>query len=592
MISIFVPVLYMLAGCSLLAAVHHSFLAMRSVARAQNLLFAVAALSITVFTCMRAASLSTDSISDLVNFRRVESIAVVLTFMALTWFFALFTQIRGEKFLLPMTGLWLLMIVVAIVRPYGIHFDEPPAQLHYVQLPWGETIVDLGRHSMSKWLLTGWLLLAVSLVFCFCASVRRALRVGWARTSPTLAALCVFSLLVFNNLAVNFELVPFIHTSELAFPALILMMHYRVASDQQTARRQMYDILDHLPIGFSQKDIEGNYLFFNSTLQSLSCDEHHVLVDDTSIFGAELADRFRATEQQLIKTGAEVTSEYVLEYSGTKRTIRLLQFPVTDIDGQRTSVCSLHIDITHERETEEVMRRMRLQLWRADRLSNSGAISKSLAHELSQPLTAILNNAQAALRFMDQGTMDVDELSAILKDIVSDDKRAGAVINNLRDMLQNLDIPYVTLSLDEVLREAVSFLHTELIEHAVDLQLELDHSILVHANRTQLQQVVVNLIMNAVEAMEHNDRSHVLRLRAVKQADTVLVSLADNGPGIAPDKLETVFEGLFTTKPNGLGIGLEVCRAIINAHGGRIWAMSNNGPGVTFSFLLPLAANT
>ncbi len=587
--SIFIPSLYVLAGCTLLSAIHHAFLAARLKFKGEYLLFAASALAVAVDVYLRAATHNADSIADLVNLRRIEIIFTCLAFIALTWFFACFNGVRAPRFLVPLTGVWLLLIAASIIRPLGLHFDELPAQLYFRYLPWGEAVIDLSKYKMSSWFLAGWLTLIVSMGFCFYTVFRRAKQVGFASTSYTLVALSLFNILVLTNLAVLFQLAPIVQTSDFAFPALILMMHYRLASRPEGMQRQLYEVLGHLPIAFSQKDTEGNYLFTNSAFRSLAGDDHPIFPDDKSIFGERLADKFRAIERELLKTGTEAESDYMLEYRGEQRHIKLLQFPITDIEGQRNSICSIHIDTTEDRAKEDLMRRMRLQLWRADRLSNSGAISRSLAHELSQPLTAILNNAQAALRFMDQGTMDMDELSEILNDIVTDDKRAGAVINNLRNMLQSIEIPHSTQAIDEVLQESLSFLNTELIEHSVDVNFSMDQKILVHANRTHLQQVMINLIMNAMEAMEQSVHSPVLLLSAVKQADTVLVSVQDNGKGIPANKLEAVFESHFTTKPKGLGIGLEVCRAIIEAHGGKIWATANTGDGVTFSFILPLA---
>jgi len=223
-------------------------------------------------------------------------------------------------------------------------------------------------------------------------------------------------------------------------------------------------------------------------------------------------------------------------------------------------------------------------------VASTGAISASLAHEICQPLSAILNNAQAGLRFLDHEPVDLEEMREIFQDIVRDDKRAGTIINGLRAMLQQQDTPYADIDLAQSVEEVLDLLHSELIRHGVDVERSLETDLMVRANKTQIQQVALNLIINAQEAMtDRPEGERRLRIKATRADGKARVSVSDTGHGIAEDMLDRIFEGFYTTKPQGLGVGLEVCRSIMESHHGAIWAEANPDRGATFHFMLPLA---
>jgi C4-dicarboxylate-specific signal transduction histidine kinase len=211
--------------------------------------------------------------------------------------------------------------------------------------------------------------------------------------------------------------------------------------------------------------------------------------------------------------------------------------------------------------------------------------------ELCQPLFAILSNAQAGLRFLGQEKVNLEEVRELLEDIVRDEKRAANVINGLRAMLQQQETPMADIDLAQCIEEVFDLLHTEFVRHDVEVERMLEPNLTIRANRTQIQQVLLNLMINALEAMtEQSIEARRLQVKAVRTDGKVLVSVRDNGIGIAPDMLARVFDGFYTTKPQGLGVGLEVCRSILESHNGSIWAEANADRGVTFYFSLPLAA--
>ena len=246
-------------------------------------------------------------------------------------------------------------------------------------------------------------------------------------------------------------------------------------------------------------------------------------------------------------------------------------------------------DVTENKRAEAEAFQARSQLLQLDRLSRMGELTASLAHELNQPLAAILSNAQAGLRFLQSGKIDLDELREILQDITQDDQRAGSVIRSLRSMVKREEVERKPVILNNVLNDVVQIFHTESVFRNVRVETELDGSLPpVLGDKVQLQQVVLNLILNAADAMSENppEQRKIILCTRVKD-DRVRVTVRDFGAGVDQANLERIFEAFFTTKGAGLGMGLNICRAVVEAHGGRIRAENNPDRGATFVFELP-----
>ena len=231
------------------------------------------------------------------------------------------------------------------------------------------------------------------------------------------------------------------------------------------------------------------------------------------------------------------------------------------------------------------------EIARFARVRTLGGFALSLAHELNQPLSAILTNAQAARRFLAKPDPPIDELRAIIEDIDADDRRAGELIHAMRALLHNHEVKMVLLDPNEVIRDVARLLHGDLLLRRVTLVLDLEAPLpMVRCDLVQLQQVLLNLMMNAFEAMVEtatSDRRVIIRTHA--GTDGCVISVRDAGYGIAPEKFDHLFEQFFSTKPDGLGMGLPIARSIIESHGGRIWATNNSDIGATFHVALPIA---
>jgi PAS domain S-box-containing protein len=247
------------------------------------------------------------------------------------------------------------------------------------------------------------------------------------------------------------------------------------------------------------------------------------------------------------------------------------------------------VDVTERRQAEAEAQQARQELAHLTRVSTMGELAGSLAHELNQPLTAILSNAQAAQRFLNATPPNVGEVKEILKDIADEDRRAAEVIVRLRAMLKKGDAQTQPQDVNEVIHEVLGIMRSDLVVRHVAAESCLRAGLpRVGADRIQLQQVLLNLIMNACDAMTDNspgDRRLTISTEFV-DAGLVQVAVADRGSGFAPEKLGRIFEPFRTTKPNGLGLGLPICRSIISAHGGRLWATNNTDRGATVRFTL------
>jgi len=248
-------------------------------------------------------------------------------------------------------------------------------------------------------------------------------------------------------------------------------------------------------------------------------------------------------------------------------------------------------DITEKKRAEAESFRSFRDMLRIERLLRMGELTASLAHELNQPLTAILGNARAGIRFIESGTLDMDECKQILQDIADDDKRAGSIIRSLRSMARPEEGEREAASINDVLVEAISLFHSDAIIRNIMLENDLaDPLPLVRINKVQVQQVVINLLANAAESVTDGsaDKRIVIRTSTANDGG-VQVIVRDFGPGIEEKELDDIFEPFFTTKRSGLGLGLSLSRSIIEAHGGRIKAENNPDQGTTFTFHLPAA---
>jgi two-component system, LuxR family, sensor kinase FixL len=304
-------------------------------------------------------------------------------------------------------------------------------------------------------------------------------------------------------------------------------------------------------------------------------------------------DRVREAICETLRAGKGFELEFrVPGPDGTTRWVRTRGEAERGQSGQ-VLLRAVSRDITERRRVEREVAQQRNELTHLSRVAALGEMAGSLAHEINQPLMAILGNARAAQRFMASENPDLIELRAIVSDIVEDDKRAGEIIRRLRTLLRKGEVQRGPLDVNNVVTDVLRLTRNELMNRGVVASTELAPNLpSLLGDRIQLQQVLLNLVMNSCDAMDGNGRSHQLIVRTqVADGAGVEVSVSDSGRGIPAADLERIFEPFVTSKEHGMGLGLSVCRTIVAAHGGRLWAESVDGRGATLRFALPLSGD-
>ena len=267
--------------------------------------------------------------------------------------------------------------------------------------------------------------------------------------------------------------------------------------------------------------------------------------------------------------------------------------PVFDANGEFRGYRGTGIDVTaimRAQQERERLRQLESDLAHINRVSIMGELAGSLAHEITQPIAAARNNARAAIRFLDRAPPDLREVREALACVVDDADRAGDIIDRIRDQIKKAPPRMDRFDLNKAIDEVIELAQSAIAKNEVSVRTRLTEGLFpVQGDRVQLQQVVLNLILNAVEAMSSVEASARDLLIGTERIQTggVLVAVSDSGPGIAPDHLGRVFEPFYTTKSSGVGMGLSICRSIVNAHGGRLWADVNAPRGALFQFTLP-----
>ena len=262
-----------------------------------------------------------------------------------------------------------------------------------------------------------------------------------------------------------------------------------------------------------------------------------------------------------------------------------------EASGRAVRTVGVIQDVTERKAAELEARRIQNELAHATRLSVLGELAASMAHELNQPLAAILSNAQAARRFLAAPEPDLKEIREILDDIVRDDKRAGDVIHHMRAMVQKKEVVAAEpLDLNMLVRDTAKLVHGELVGRNIGLELDLAPKLpAVRAGRVEMQQVLLNLMVNAMDAMRDQPTERLLlRIHTSEAKGRVRVALRDHGHGISEKAMTEIFRPFFTTKAQGLGMGLSISRSMVEAHGGELWAENAAGGGAIFWIELPV----
>jgi two-component system, LuxR family, sensor kinase FixL len=298
---------------------------------------------------------------------------------------------------------------------------------------------------------------------------------------------------------------------------------------------------------------------------------------------------------ELLRTGRWEGELVHTRKNGTPITVSSRWSLQRDEHGRPVAIIGTSNDVSERNRAQKAFHRAQAELAHVSRLTTLGELTASIAHEVNQPLAALVTHGAACLRWLALAPPDLDEARGAAESMISDGMRAGEVVSRLRSLSRKAGVERVRLRLNEITEQVVALLQRELINNGIVLRLDLAPRLpFVLGDRVQLQQVIMNLLINGIQAMAPvTDRPRELLICSNRYSQTqALLEVRDSGIGIDADNTKCLFEAFFTTKPEGMGMGLSICRSIIEAHGGNVWARCNPGPGATFQFTVPLCGES
>ncbi|MGL3107971.1 GAF domain-containing sensor histidine kinase [Bradyrhizobium sp. BR 1432] len=376
-----------------------------------------------------------------------------------------------------------------------------------------------------------------------------------------------------------------------------LAAQHRQLEERETKIRRL---VDANIIGIYIWELDGRLLEANDTfLRLVGYDREDLisgLVRWTDLTPLEWRDRTARAQEELKRTGAvqPFEKEY-LRKDGSRVPVLIGS---AAFDEQRDQGVAFVLDLTERkraeaeaRENERRYREALMELAHVNRVTTMGQLTASISHEMKQPIGAVVANAEAGLNWLDAQPPELNRVRQTLGWIINDGLRAGEIIGRIQGLIKKAPPRREEIEINAAVLEVIALTHGEVVKNGVSVRTHLADGLpLIRVDRVQLQQVVLNLIINAVEAMSAvREEPRELLISTGRDAlNGVLVSLRDSGPGLDPASLEQVFDPFYTTKPSGMGMGLSICRSIVEAHGGRIWASAHETRGAVFQFSLPL----
>jgi two-component system, LuxR family, sensor kinase FixL len=598
----------MVTAVCLTLAVVHGLVWVRQRAAWANLLFALTAVGTAAMAGSELRMLLASTVEDFGTALRWFHLPVWITVLGLLGFVRCYLNTGRSWLAWSAAGLRTASLVLNFALPPNLNYREITDLRHVVFLG---TPVSIPVGVPDPRMVVGQLSLLFLLLFVVDATAaawrlgnrRRAVMVGGGVTFFVAAGMGQ-AILVF------WGWVEWPITASLFFSGIVAAMGYELSSDLLRAA-QLADSLRERE-GELRRERALTDAVFNSVpglLYLYAADGRFVRWNRqyeirTGYTSAELAwmnvtDWFRPEDLEVMRlawnkvfAGGNVDTELPVRMKDGTCVPYLLTGVRVLIDEQPHLV-GIGIDIAERKAMEKQAAQQRAELAHLSRVASLGELSGSLAHELNQPLAIILTNAQAAQRLLASQSPDLDEVRQILADIVAEDRRAGEVIRRLHALIKRGESERRPLAVNELVLEVVSLMRSELLGRGITLQMQLADSLPpIAGERIPLVQVLINLVANACDAMaERPAAERQLTLSTHVEVDLVQISVRDSGCGL-PGAGARIFESFFTTKAHGLGMGLPICRTIVTAHAGKIWAEDNADQGATFHVSLPRAEAT
>jgi two-component system sensor kinase FixL len=599
----------MMIAASMMLGVVHLFVWQKQRTEYVHLLFFVLAVSAAAYGAFEIARMQAETASRLATLQRWSHVPLAMVIISSVWFVRLYFDAGRLWLAYAITGIRLAALAVNFVTGANVNFREITAVDH-LHL-WGGAVVVGPVGIPNPWVVLPQLSNLLLVVFIVDASVtlwrrggpiahRRAALVGGS------LALCILTAGSFAALVVS----GVVHAPTILMPGffvVVLAMGYelvwdliaasKIAAQLRASEQRFRAVVEAVPSAILLVREDGVVTLANAQAETVFGRPRAALVGMS--VEALMPERFRTAHvalrrdyagdatARMMGTGREL---FARRSDGSEILVEIALSPMPTEAGM--SVLASVVDITMRTQAEQATARQRDELAHLSRVAMLGELSGSLAHELNQPLTAILSNAQAAQRFLAQSPPRVDKLAEILVDIVKSDHRAGAVIQRLRSLLRKEAPEHHPLEVNELVEESLRLMRSDFLNRQVVVHSELAPAVLaISGDRNQLQQVLLNLFINGCDAMAGHGAPRRLLVRTQEVANgNVEISVSDGGAGIPSADLERIFEPFVTTKSNGLGLGLVICRSIVEAHGGRLWATNNADRGATLHCELPRRA--
>jgi PAS domain S-box-containing protein len=599
-----------MSAASLTLGAVHLFVWFKQRSQVAHLLFFALAASATAFGVFELRMMHSPSPSAYAAMLRWAHVPLAMFVLSIVWFVR-FHFGAGRLWLAwAATGLRLLALALNFTTGVNINFAEVSAMDRLTL--WGGTAVS-GPIGIANPLAIvpqiGNLLLALFVVDASVTLWRRGGADARRRALVVVGGVLVCTTAIASLAALTTT--GLVHAPTIVMPGffiIVLAMGYelgwdviaaaQLASRLRASEMRFRAVVEAVPDAILLVDDRGTIALANAQAESLFGHSRTELV--TLPIDRLVPERLRgahgglralyatAPQTRAMGAGREL---FACRKDGSEFPVDVALSPMATDEG--LFVLASVVDISNRRRLEQATARQRDELAHLSRVAMLGELSGSLAHELNQPLTAILSNAQAAQRFLAQTPPRVDQLAEILSDIVKSDHRARSVIQRLRSMLRKEPAQHQLLDINDVVEESLRLMRSDLLNRDVVVSTDLAEALpAVSGERNQLQQVLLNFMMNGCDAMLGRQTDRRLLVRTQRNAQGhIEISVADRGAGIPAADLERIFEPFVSTKSQGLGLGLAICRSIVEAHGGRLWASNNADAGATLHCELPAKPN-
>jgi two-component system sensor kinase FixL len=600
------------SACLTLAAIYFLIWCKNRTAWA-NLLFSFTAASLAAFTFFELWMMRAETLAEFATAMRWAHVPMLLWIVSTTWFVRLYLG-SGRRWLAwSICGLRAFSLLPNFLSGQNLNYQEITT---LKRIPFLNELVPIAEGVPNPWMLVGQLSAVLLVIFVVDASVtawrrgdrRKALMVGGSIEFFLLAGLAEAVLVFWGNLQA-----PIVFS--LPSLGMIAVMAYELSRDVlrssqlvvelQVSEAELRESEDRMSLAAEATNL-GVWIRYLKRNEIWASDSWRTLFGfgtserlDLDLVFQRLHPEDRETLRQTMARAIDGEGRYETEFrvvrpDGQLRWIASRGHVEFNGGGNPILARGVSLDITERKQAEQETHLLRQEIAHVGRVSMMGQLSSALAHEINQPLGAILRNAEAAEIFLQHPSPDMVEIRAILADIRKDDQRAGAVIDRMRGLLKRNNLDTRPVEVGELVDDVVALVRADAVARHSKLDVDVPGDLPpVRGDRVHLQQVLLNLLLNGLDALNGSiGRDRLVTLTArLNGMQTVEIAVSDTGHGIPRDKLQQVFDPFFTTKPNGMGMGLSISRSIIEAHGGTLWAENKNGygSGAVFRFTLPIA---